>query len=211
VADSVADLRALLAELDIAGPVHLVGNSFGGTVAVEFALRYPELVASMTLIEAHVPLAGWSERMRETFDDVTRSLRDPAVRARIDAENSRSLTRLAERADQLIGGTSLPSDLIATPPMALDRLRGIRCPVLAIYGEHSDVAEYGAALADVVPRCVHRVVPDHDHSLLMNGTRDVLSLLMSWLAEHAPAVPVPHQRRSSSAARVSPFRLADAR
>jgi pimeloyl-ACP methyl ester carboxylesterase len=33
------------------GPVHLVGHSYGGAVAVRFALHYPESVKSMTLIE----------------------------------------------------------------------------------------------------------------------------------------------------------------
>src|SRR5690606_36322148 len=42
VADNVDDLEALLDLWGIDGPVHLFGNSFGGVVALAFALRHPE-------------------------------------------------------------------------------------------------------------------------------------------------------------------------
>lgn len=51
----VTDLEALLAGLGITGPVHLVGNSFGGTVAFGFADRHPERVAGLTVIESEPP------------------------------------------------------------------------------------------------------------------------------------------------------------
>ncbi|MBA8822984.1 pimeloyl-ACP methyl ester carboxylesterase [Saccharopolyspora lacisalsi] len=44
----------LLEHLD-AGELHLVGNSFGGAVAVEVAARRPDLVATLTLISPAVP------------------------------------------------------------------------------------------------------------------------------------------------------------
>jgi pimeloyl-ACP methyl ester carboxylesterase len=46
------ELGVVEALLDIAGrPVHLVGHSYGGTVALSVASRYPQRVASLTLIE----------------------------------------------------------------------------------------------------------------------------------------------------------------
>jgi len=35
--DSIADLGGLLDALDITVPVHLIGNSYGGTIALDFA------------------------------------------------------------------------------------------------------------------------------------------------------------------------------
>lgn len=37
--------------LDRPGPIHLIGHSFGATVAVRFAVEHPERLASLTLIE----------------------------------------------------------------------------------------------------------------------------------------------------------------
>ena len=46
------ELPAVEALLDVAGqPVHLVGHSYGGTVALSAASRFPRRVASLTLIE----------------------------------------------------------------------------------------------------------------------------------------------------------------
>jgi pimeloyl-ACP methyl ester carboxylesterase len=51
------DLAALIRALNL-GPVDLVGHSYGGTVAIEFARRYPELVHSLVLGEPAVDLFG---------------------------------------------------------------------------------------------------------------------------------------------------------
>lgn len=50
IATHVADLAALLAALG-AAPAHLVGHSWGGLVALLTAMRHPDLVRSLVLIE----------------------------------------------------------------------------------------------------------------------------------------------------------------
>lgn len=48
------DLKALLGYLDIARP-HLMGHSFGGSQAMQFALAYPAVTRSLILISNDVP------------------------------------------------------------------------------------------------------------------------------------------------------------
>lgn len=52
-------LETLLRKVGLHRPVHLVGLSMGGIIASEFALRHPEQVASLTLIDP----AGFQQEM----------------------------------------------------------------------------------------------------------------------------------------------------
>ncbi|HEX3621840.1 MAG TPA: alpha/beta fold hydrolase, partial [Acidimicrobiales bacterium] len=51
--DSVEDLFGVVDGLGIDDPVHLVGHSYGASVALRAGLRYPERLAGLTLIEPH--------------------------------------------------------------------------------------------------------------------------------------------------------------
>src|SRR5215467_7359945 len=46
----VDDLEVVLDALQVQGPIHLIGHSFGGAVASEFAVRNPERLHSLVLI-----------------------------------------------------------------------------------------------------------------------------------------------------------------
>lgn len=70
--DHVADVNAAADAL--ATPVHLVGHSMGGVVALMFAAARPEKVASLTLLESLGPNGGPPERalerLREFVDEL---------------------------------------------------------------------------------------------------------------------------------------------
>ncbi len=80
VADLVADLAALLDALAIDRPVALVGNSFGGLLALAFAVHHPERVSRLALIDAHDGTLGWAAQMAETL-----ALKGDARDALVDA------------------------------------------------------------------------------------------------------------------------------
>jgi pimeloyl-ACP methyl ester carboxylesterase len=48
-------------------PGALVGNSFGGTVALRTALAYPERVSRLVLVGSGLPTWDWTEVMRDYF------------------------------------------------------------------------------------------------------------------------------------------------
>jgi pimeloyl-ACP methyl ester carboxylesterase len=56
MADYADLLASFIERLGLERP-HLVGNSFGGTLALEFAIRYPGLARSMVVADSY---AGWS-------------------------------------------------------------------------------------------------------------------------------------------------------
>ena len=89
----IAVLESMMGLVD--GPVHLVGHSYGGSIAAQTALRHPERVKSLTVIEPtlfHLLAdAGEAEADREirgvarrVVDQVERGKREAAARGCID-------------------------------------------------------------------------------------------------------------------------------
>jgi pimeloyl-ACP methyl ester carboxylesterase len=48
-------------------PAALVGNSFGGAIALRTALAHPDLVSRLVLVGSGLPAWDWTEEMREYF------------------------------------------------------------------------------------------------------------------------------------------------
>ena len=68
--------RHAIAQLEaagIAGPVHLVGHSYGGWIAFELALRHPRLVASLALIDTEASDADGRTRADRSEEDALRA------------------------------------------------------------------------------------------------------------------------------------------
>jgi pimeloyl-ACP methyl ester carboxylesterase len=171
-----ADLLALLDELD-AGPVHLVGHSFGGLVSRAAVLKRPETVCSLTLM-CSGPQALSGPRV-ELLPLMAPVLEQGGMRALVDAvealsaDDPRTLalppevraflrTRmLASAPAALVGmGAALTAE-----PDRVDELRAAGVPLLVLLGEHDD-AWSPAVQAEMAARlgARHVVVPDALHS-----------------------------------------------
>jgi len=68
---AVADLGAILDEVGVDGPLHLVGQSMGGWWSVAFALAHPSRVR--TLVLSDTPGGIWTPAMREHFASFQRA------------------------------------------------------------------------------------------------------------------------------------------
>ncbi|MGK5440402.1 alpha/beta fold hydrolase [Micromonospora sp. URMC 105] len=186
--ESVADLVALLDALGLRQPVYLVGNSYGGAVALRAAAVRPDRVAGLVAIEAHAIGDGageWIERMSNTLTVTALGLAYDDMPGQLRLLGNRKLARSARLADALLNGTTLIDDIAATPPMAGADLSRIARPVLAIYGALSDLAEAGRQLAREVPHCTLCVVPGQAHTVLREATALVRGLVLEWLAPRA--------------------------
>jgi pimeloyl-ACP methyl ester carboxylesterase len=186
LADMVADLDALLAELDVRRPIVLVGNSFGGLLALVFAIAMPERVAGVVLVDAHLGDEGFAQQMAATLS-LTGADRDRMIAQSFQSwmgrHSERKRNRLAEAAQALVNGTSLVDDMRHTSPLHADALREITAPVLAIYGERSDLRERGEAFLRELPRCRLVVLPGCTHSVLWEATDEVRRRILDFVAE----------------------------
>lgn len=215
--DMAADLAGILDALELRDQrVIVVGHSFGGSIALRFAVRYPGRVRGLALLEALPDVAQFGRQMAGTLEltgaDRDRKLQElfghwlakHTTRGQIDFDaldpgeldrdgratlekvarfKRRRASPMAETAKRLRDETSLIRDLAATTDVGDDALSRITCPVLALYGEHSDLRGDGERLAGRLPQCRLEIVPGCAHGILFQATERVRSSLLAWMAE----------------------------
>ena len=152
----VDDVRALLDHLEIERAA-LVGNSFGGRVALDFALIHPERTTALVLVgsaltgyEASAAMDAFDEEEEAFLDDgkldeaVELNLRtwldgperesapvSPELRARV-AEMQRSSLETLVRAYE---GSPEPGPIAWADPPAATRLAEVPAPTLVVVGK----------------------------------------------------------------------------
>lgn len=147
------DLGAILDAVAPGRHAVLVGNSFGGAVALAFAATHPDRVAGLCLIDAHISDSSFGAVMGKTLR-LQGAERDAKIAESfkdwVGRNSDKRRNRLAEKARALVEDTTLVADLDAAPAIdlaGLDALRLRRVPVRLLYGGASDVLDKGRALA----------------------------------------------------------------
>jgi pimeloyl-ACP methyl ester carboxylesterase len=150
VATMTGDLEALLDDFS-AEPATLVGHSYGALVALRLALRRPERVRRLALVEAPLPPAQVGELgafLRRAPEDMAGALPDE-LRATL-ARGGRAATAFLAQL-QGLAATTLLGDLAAEGDIPDDALACLRCPTLLVYGARSSCRATGIRLARVLP------------------------------------------------------------
>ncbi|HTJ32278.1 MAG TPA: alpha/beta fold hydrolase [Dactylosporangium sp.] len=178
--DFVDDLEALLAALDITGPVSLFGNSFGGTIAFGYAARHPERVAAIVAVEAVPPVTAWRERMPWWLANAAAYLPDDTL-AGIDGRGG--VGRRARAAREVIANTSLTSDVLASRIPPEERIAAIECPVLCVYAGGATVGALAPDVRRLLPQARIVTVPGEKHTVLVDRPDAVRDIVLPWLLQ----------------------------
>jgi 3-oxoadipate enol-lactonase len=181
VSDFLADLDGLLASLAVEGQVHLVGNSFGGTIAFSYALHRPDEVASVVLIESEPATETWAAKMAELLGVAHGRLCDEDALAWVSERHGPQTSRLARAAGQTLRATTMAAQIPTGPLLSPAQVAAVRLPVLAVYGSESDLVGVGAQLRDQLEDCTVTLVPEQEHSVLVAAPAKMHALLVSWL------------------------------
>ncbi|MFD5793959.1 alpha/beta fold hydrolase [Streptomyces diastatochromogenes] len=168
---NIDDLEALLDRLGITGPVHLVGNSYGGTIAFGHAARHPGRTASLTLIESEPATTAWAVKLGGILRRVLTELahNEPDALAWIAANRGHNTARLAKGAARLARETTLGRDIPASRVLTEEQIRAVRCPVLGVYGGDSDLVDLVPLQEELLTDFRPVVLPGHEHSVLVEA------------------------------------------
>ncbi|MCK9893300.1 alpha/beta hydrolase [Frankia sp. AgB32] len=198
LADSLADLTGLLDALGVDRPVHVIGNSYGATMALAYGLGHGDRVASLTLIEPPFLIEGLGEEMARSLSQILVAMSDEEVAEWVENGAGRVAGRALRSARRLIEETTIADDMLATPPFSRDALAALPVPVLAVYGENSDIIDQAEGLAALVPDCTLVVLAHHTHMVLREATAYLRVLLGWWLFDRDAPRPdhvPPTERR----------------
>jgi len=165
VDDVVTAYLALIERLDLSKVV-VVGNSFGGWVAAEMALRHSKRVAGIVLLNAVGIDTGSAdkviadpmkvppeERTALSFHDPRKSFGNPSPeQLAVMAENQKTL--------RVFAGEPFMHD-----PSLLGRLKGFSVPTLVAWGESDRIVDvdYGRRWTAGIPGARFHLVPEAGH------------------------------------------------
>ena len=184
IAAHADDLAKFVSSLN-AGPVHLVGWSYGGSVAAVAAANNPRLVASLVLYEPPLDtaLAPDSPGAKQAAAEAGQMF-GPAVTASKAGDQLGATLRLIEEVFQLPPGEAarqpeqwqamwrdnartMPPFLSAPPPTAsCDTLKGVSSPTLVLVGAETK------AFFPVIAERVRECIPGAERAVLSGVNHD---------------------------------------
>jgi pimeloyl-ACP methyl ester carboxylesterase len=162
-ADMAGDLAALLDYLEVRR-AHVVGHSFGGAVALHYALLYPERVSSLTLADALIRAFQPVQHVQDPLAEI-RDFADPDAKGipfqpfglwKTSAQSGR-------RWFDLIRTTTVLDDICALEGLTADRIGRLSPPLLAMFGEYSHCLPSCWGLRAQVPSAQIVIVPGVGH------------------------------------------------
>lgn len=184
---SLADLMEMVA-LAGDGPAHIVGESFGGTVALLAAIRHPEHVASVTVSNAAfrggriIEVPGWREEfarkgMPAWSGEMMQKRFWPGA---LDDARADWFRSVQDRSPAHV--TAGVGDLLAATDLGAE-LEGLKPPLLILMPDRSPfvTARMGVDLLERVPTANMAMIPRTRHGVPFSHGRECAERLVGHI------------------------------
>jgi pimeloyl-ACP methyl ester carboxylesterase len=181
------DIAALMGHLRIE-QADFFGESFGGTVAVQMAIRHPEIVRRVAIygsilskLQEVVPPESLAEFMRLTSDH--RSVQFERENYERVAPDPRQWPTLFTKTGRAAG---------AWKGFSHDELKSIKAPVLIAAGDHDVLVppvEHHLEMSRLIPNAQLAVIPDAGHFVLYEDPEKLLPIVATFLDLPTSTVP----------------------
>jgi pimeloyl-ACP methyl ester carboxylesterase len=191
---SVADAAGLCGWLDTVvdavggGPVHLAGHSYGGWVALTYALHAPGQVRRLALLDPTMCFAGLAPGyLLHALPVLVRPNRRTAGGPVRWETRGRALDPAWTALHGLAAELPSTGKLVARPRPTTNQLRALDVPTLVLLAERSrahDIRTVGANARDLLPRATTAVLPGATHHTLpMDPAAEVDRALLDFLTD----------------------------
>lgn len=172
------DLYALMEELKV-DKTHLVGYSYGGLVALKMAIRYPEKIEKLAVIEGPDPNEQETLTIIDTYSKefLIHYVNNFADTTKMQM-GKRQLERNHRMYEFLFNETTIRSDMESEKDFFQQKpLSQITHETLLIYGEHSNCVPSGERLASKITDANLVLVPG-DHNVPIQQPETIGSELL---------------------------------
>ena len=173
-------------------PAIVLGNGYGGFVALQMAIRHPEIASKLVLADCG---AAFSEPGREAFRNMAKASREKGLEAITDVAMRRLFApEFQEQHPELM--LDRREAFLRTDPdvfraacdalASLDlrsELAAVKIPVLVLVGEHDEATPppMSHELAAGLPRAELKVIPGCAHVPQLQSPRQFLGALKGFL------------------------------
>lgn len=193
------DAKALLDELGI-DRVHLIGTSYGGEVALRFAIDYPSQAASLTLIDVaseidettRLFVEGWKYLAKGTDGEAFFWGAVPSLYYNAFVEKNKEF--LAERAKMLNdiereyfdGQVNLYDTFISDLDLT-EELEKIQCPTLVVVGENDILTprKFSDILVERIPKTEYMIIPECGHVTIFEQPETLKSAMIGFILKNS--------------------------
>jgi len=170
-------------------PGVLVGNSFGGAIALRTALAHPDQVERLALVGSGLPAWDWTEQMRAHFEAEGKAFEagdlDGATELNMEfwvkPEHRDEVRPQQRRMLELQTAHEEPELLWPDLPP----LSSLEVPTLVVVGadDHADFQAIAQHLAEQIPNTELVVVPGAGHLVGVDQPEELNALLLEFLSE----------------------------
>ncbi len=176
----VGDFSGLMDYLGIER-ASILGHSYGGVVALYYAVLHPERVDKLIIADTGVPalepkrgrnssFIAWREALQrggievpdEKAEDVA-YLMEQTMRMRGHSRRGMGVQRTIARVTRFFNTTSFGKEYQENPGLTLEMIRQIQAPALLLYGDRSPMMASFQSLHENLPNCRTAIIPDGGH------------------------------------------------
>lgn len=198
-AEHCLEARALFEHLGV-DKLHLIGTSYGGEIAMKFALLYPDMVKTISVIDSVSELdpvvegfvLGWKVLCDTDDGEVFFNAMAPSIYGSKFLSDNREMLAARAKAVKKAGSGYLKGqktlyDTFAKEVDMTKELCKIQCPALILCGEKDILKppKFSKIIADNIPDAEYLTIPDCGHVAIFEKPKELESAVLGFILKHS--------------------------